>query len=169
MAIDLEETFEGLDEAQVMERLPKFPPSGRFVVALRDLEIIQADKGGKTLIIAGKIAESSDPTVKVGQTYGQFLSGLDKHKKKAMQFGRIKQLLGALHNVAPDSAQKWLQILSMIIKNPEKRAGWLFVLETSAEQEKTENGNTYRFTPVNFSAAPAGHEAMPAAQAKLFA
>lgn len=168
MSVNIEEVFEGFDTAEIVERLPDLPPMCRAVVALKSVELEESDEVGVYMALGFEVVESNNPDAVVGITYGKRINGLNKAKKKKLQWGRVRQFLGGLHNVpASDETQKWTQILSMLVKSPEKRKGWLFLVETGRET-KTED-EKYTYIPVQFGPAPKDHPAMPAAQAKVFA
>ncbi len=161
----MDDAFGGLDDAVVEDRLPGLEPSGKYLLAVNKLKLFKARKAGLTLGIDYRVVESSHPAVVVGSARNTRLTGLDNPDKQSMQFGRIKQLLGGMFNQDPTSKQKWRALLDQLIAKPAAHAEFLVSAETGPI-EKTQGGFSYM--PIAFFPPPAGHSAMPAAQAKRF-
>lgn len=160
-----DDAFDGFDEAEVEERLPLLPQNGGFVLELAGLEQFTARKpAGPALAIKFKVVSSTVEGVRKGAMYGQRLLGLTDPNRKKFQFGRIKQLIGGIHNIDPQSNQKWSQLLGAMIKTG-CRNGWIFSAETGP-QTKSEGG--FDYVPINFGPPPADAD-MPEKQAKAFA
>lgn len=160
-----EDTYEGLDDAEVEERLPELPEDSDFVLELVKIEEFTARKPpGKALALSFKVIDSTSEKARKGQIYGKRLLGMTDPNRKKFQFGRVKQLIGGLHNIEPTSTQKWVQILAAMVKT-QCRKGWLFSAQTGV---KTTSQGGHEYVPINFGPPPADAP-MPPKQAEKFA
>ena len=140
-------TFQGIGNAQITERLPKFRDGFVGIVQIARTEVVRTRNAGDKLFVEVVVAESNDPgTHPVGQRYSWGQSLLDAN----VSGGALKSFLAAVAGVDVSDKDKMAQlepqmdpVMTQAVAQPDNNAltGRYVRLET--RHTKTQNNRDF--------------------------
>lgn len=150
--VNVEEAFGGLDEAKAVDRYPKLPPNGDFILEVTRTELIDGFRSGQTFVVEHKVLQSSLPEVVVGGMYSTTITKLNEKANRDLKLGKVKSFIAAVTLLDSSDKKPWLQIAGYFCKK-QAAFGCRVRAQTGpraiAEQSKKE------YTPMHFMQAPA--------------
>lgn len=150
--VSIENAFEGLDDAKAVDRYPKLPPNGDFILEVFRTELIDGFKSGTTFVIEHKVIKSSLPDVVVGGMYSTTITKLNEKANRELKLGKVKGFLASCLQIDAESKRPWMQLVGYFCKK-QIAFGWRVRCQTGPRSVAQQSGKEY--TPVMFLPAPA--------------
>src|SRR5574342_17515 len=145
--------FQGIEDAEVIDRNPKLPPESAFLLEVVSTELFDGNEGGVTFLIEHLVLESDNPSVKIGGLYSTTITGLTGQHKKT-KLGKVAQYIAACYKKDPQDPEFKREVFQAAVYVAEKNAtkGKRLRAKTGATQTHNAKGVAYvkPFTPVSF-------------------